>query len=126
MSLQRESAPSGGAVPVSILGSDSHFKVQDAAEVNDAYLIGTEVCAWPWSGVIEWKGSLKNEIAEYVMSVPLRKEPVERRADGGVSLNYEAMEPGRPYPFQVDGHWLIGVLRPGDEQATIYCFPDDD
>lgn len=44
----------------------------------------------------------------------------------GVSLNYESMERGRPYPVEVGGYWIIAVLHHGASQATLYRVPDND
>lgn len=53
-------------------------------------------------------------------------KPVVEATPRGVSLNYESMERGKPYPVEVGGHWIIAVLHHGASQATLYRVPDDD
>ena len=54
------------------------------------------------------------------------EQPYRVETDGTVRFEYSRMERGRPYPFQIGDRWLIAVLEPGESQASIYYFPEND
>lgn len=44
--------------------------------------------------------------------------------DGTVTLLYDLMEEGRPYPLKIGPVWLIGVRRRGARAASLYAVPE--
>ena len=78
----------------------------------------------PTRGSVNFKAAQQEAVRinlEAKQEQPCRVEP-----DGTVVLKYEAMEAGRPYPFQLNGFWFIGVRSAGANDANIYYVPNDE
>ena len=52
--------------------------------------------------------------------------PCRTKPDGTVEIFDALMEPGRPYPFQVDGWWFIAMKPAGASRAGIYYVGEEE
>ena len=65
----------------------------------------------PWQAGANLRHHYYDPLTVNFQTYHLHDRPFRRTPQGGVEFDESKMEPHRPYPFQVDGAWLVAVRR---------------